>query len=258
MRQPGWPRYFSERRVASNLLSRETLRNPIKRGSVMIHSLFLALAFSFPAKASIMDQALLLAPPSPRAQSQVQYEETYFPYTSRFTVGLGSGVNSFGGNIGRLYGASSPVLELRGEWAFHPAWSLRVGGDLARYSFSAQPNGSVNVKTETLRVSSQSHFLSTALSGGGWDPYLALSGEMVFRAQVFQRLNSVQKDSAAALGAGLGTNYIFAGGSLGLWAEAGASKIFFQDRFAGEYAESGIADQTGPLFTGRLGMKYFF
>lgn len=223
--------------------------------------MFTILAFfSVPstALASITDQEILLAAPTPPAVSHTQYEETYFPYASRFTLGLGSGVNSFGGNIGKLYKTSSPVVELRGEWAFHPAWSLRAGGELASYSFNAEPNGAVEVNTQTLRVSSQSHFLSTALSGEGFDPYFALSGEWVARSQNFQSFNSAEKDNALGLGAAIGTNYLLGGGKVGFWLEAGAGQIFFKDRFESEYLESGVADTTGLRYSGRLGMKYLF
>jgi hypothetical protein len=210
------------------------------------------------AHASITDQEILLAPPTPSSVSRTEYEETYFPYASRFTLGLGSGVNSFGGNLGKLYSTSSPVLELRGDWAFHPAWSLRAGGELAKYSFNAQPNGAVEVNTQTIRVASQSHFLSTALAAEGFDPYLALSGEWVARSQTFQAFNSIERDNALGLGAGLGTNYLMKGGRIGFWLEAGAGQIFFRDRFDSEYAESGLEDTTGLRYSGRLGMKYLF
>ena len=213
-----------------------------------------------PSLASLSDQEILLAPPTPPSSQarMVVVEETYFPYASRFTIGLGSGVNTFGGNIGKLYDASSPVLELRGDWAFHPAWSLRVGGELAKYSFTAEPNGSVAVDTQTLRVASQAHFLSTALAAEGFDPYLALSGETIWRSQTFQSINSVEKDSALGLSASLGSNYLFKGGRVGLWAEAGAGQIFFKDRFESEYQAAGLSDTTGLRFSGRLGLKYLF
>lgn len=221
--------------------------------------IFLVLScIPYSARASITDQEILLAPPTPPSVSRTEYEETYFPYPSRFTLGLGSGVNSFGGNLGKLYRTSSPVIELRGEWAFHPAWSLRAGGELAKYSFNAEPNGAVEVNTQTIRVASQSHFLATALAAEGFDPYLALSGEWVARSQSFRSFNSAEKDSALGLGAGLGTNFLLKGGRIGFWLEAGAGQIFFQDRFESEYAESGVENTTGLRYSGRLGMKYLF
>lgn len=222
---------------------------------IVLATLFLTL----PAHASITDQEILLAPPTPPAQqSNVVFEETRFPYSHRFTLGVGSGLNTFSGNLGKLYSASSPVVEIRGEWALAPTWSLRVGGDFAKYSFNAEPNGPVGVDTKTLRVASQSHFLSTALASEGWDPYFALSGEQVFRTQSFRNHNSVEKDNAFAVGAGLGTNYVFRGGKLGLWAEAGAGQVFFKDRYEAEYIQSGIEDTTGLRYSGRLGVKYLF
>ncbi len=222
--------------------------------------LFLALFFVTPwAHASLTDQEILLAEPTPpAAESRAENVEFEFPYGSRLSIGIGSGMNSFGGNRGKLYGSSEPVLELRGEWIFHPAWSLRLSGEMANYSFNAAPNGSVKVSTTSLRASSQAHFLSTALAAEGWDPFLSLSAEHLWRSQDFQSFNTLEKDNALGLSAGVGSNYLFHGGKIALWAEASAGQIFFQDRFNSEYLESGLADTTGLLYSGRLGVKYFF
>lgn len=220
----------------------------------MLRTLLATLTFAVPAHASITDQEILLrAPTPPSIESRVG--ETPERATQRFSIGLGGGINSFGGNAGRIFG-SAPVLELRGDWAYLPGFSARAGADLAKYSFSAAPNGPVESSAQTLRVSTQGHFLSTALAGEGFDPYVGLSAEHVWRSQNFLAFNSVEKDSAFALGAGLGTNFIR--GKLALWLEAGASKIFFQDRFESEYIESGVEDTNGLLYSGRLGVKYLF
>lgn len=227
-----------------------------------IRVLFSVLALaSAPAFASISDQDILLAPSPmyPLGQSHSAIVETTTEsLPQKFSIGLGSGVNSFGGNIGKLYKSSSPVAELRGEWAYLPGWALRVGGELANYSFNAAPNGAVNVSTKSVSLAQQAHFLSTALTHDGFDPFVSVGAQWLSRSQNFQAHNSVEKDNAMAMGAGLGTNYLIAGGKLGFWAEAGINKIFFQDRFEQEYLESGIEDTTGPMYSGRIGMKYLF
>jgi|GEM_PF-5701696 len=227
----------------------------------LLFSIF-ALAFT-PAIsfASLTDQEILLSPSPayPLGKSQVAViETTTVPAPQKFSVGLGSGVNSFGGNIGKLYNTSSPVAELRGEWAYLSAWAIRIGGEIANYSFNAEPNGAVNVTTQSLSLAQQAHFLSTALANEGFDPFVSVSGQWLSRTQNFQAFNSKEKDNAIAIGAGIGTNYLIAGGKLGFWAEAGINKIFFQDRFEQEYLETGIEDTTGPMYSGRLGMKYLF
>ena len=221
----------------------------------MLRIALATLALAGPAHASITDQEILLqAPTPPSLQSRAGDDYPERP-AQRYSVGLGGGINSFGGNAGKIFG-SSPVLELRGDWAYLPGFSVRVGADLAKYSFNAEPNGSVDFSAQTLRVSSQGHFLSTALAGEGFDPYVGLSGEHVWRKQTFLSHNSVERDSAFAVGTHLGTNFVR--GKVALWLEAGASKIFFQDRFESEYLESGVEDTNGLLYSGRLGVKYLF
>ncbi len=68
----------------------------------------------------------------------------------------------------------------------------------------------------------------------------------------------MENDTAFGVGAGIGSNFLLSGGKLGFWMEAGVSAIQFQDRFEQEYLESGIEDTTGPMHSGRVGMKYVF
>ncbi len=222
-----------------------------------------AIVASTTAQASIMNQTSMPPAAIPAVQGSESHAVTddgegYLPPVQTFSLGVGSGVNSFGGNMGKLYESRSVVLDVRGDWAFHPTWSLRVGADLAEYAFSAAPNGSVKVSTQAVHMASQSHFLSTALSTQGFDPYFSLGGSWVSRSQNFQSFNSVEKDSAFGIIGGLGSNFLFSGGKLGLYAEASVSKIFFKDRFDQQYLESGIEDTTGALYSGRLGVKYRF
>ncbi len=214
--------------------------------------------FSLPAFAAdteTADQATLLN--SPAAQSETAAPEVA-ESNRRMSFGLGSGVNSFGGNIGKLYSASSPVAEARFEWALSRLFSVRAGADAASYSFNAVPNGAVDVKSKSLQAAAQWHYLSTGLAAGGFDPYVSGGMAQVFRSQNFLDHNSVEKDNAFALGAGVGTNYLPNNGRVGFWVEADASQVFFQDRYDQQYLPSGVADMTGLLYSARLGMKYVF
>jgi hypothetical protein len=200
------------------------------------------------------DGALLLAPP----QSVAPAEASPAPGAGRLSLGLGTGMNRFGGNIGQLYSASSPVAEVRGEWALSRLFSARLGAAMANYSFNAAPNGAVDVSENSLEAAAQCHFLSTALAGGGFDPYVSVGAAQVFRSQEYQDHNDVEKDNAFAVSAGIGTNYLPNGGKLGFYAEADANQIFFQDRFSEEYLPSGVEDLTGLMYSARLGVKYIF
>jgi hypothetical protein len=216
---------------------------------------FVCLFLSLPAFAagSDADKALLPVPAQTTAEAPVAAA-----IANRFSLGVGSGVNSFGGNMGKLYSTSSPVVEARGEWAFSPIISARGGVDFVKYSFNASPNGAVNVSTNSIQAAAQCHYLSTAMSGSGFDPYVSAGAAQVFRTQTFLDHNAAEKDNAFALSAGIGTNYLPAGARVGFWAEADAGKIFFADRFTSSYLASGIEDLTGTMYSARLGMKYVF
>jgi len=215
--------------------------------------LALSLLLSASAFAADADQSLLLAP-----TSTASAPDSMPSSSQKFSLGLGSGMNTFGGNAGKLFSRSSPVAEVRGEWAFSSAFSARASAETASYSFNAVPNGAVDMSTKALQAAAQWHYLTTALSGSGFDPYASAGVAQVFRTQTFRDHNSVEKDNAVAAALGLGTNYALPGGKLGFWMEADASQIFFQDRYAQEYLASGIEDTTGLLYSARLGVKYIF
>jgi hypothetical protein len=207
------------------------------------------------AQAETTDQEILLAP---AAESSMEAPEVSESANHRFSFGLGSGVNSFGGNMGKLYSTSSAAIDVRGDWAFHPQWVMRAGADSANYSFNAQPNGSVMADTKSLQLAMQFHFLSTALASGGFDPYATVGVSNVFRTQTFQERNAIEKDTALGSSAGVGASYMLPASQLGFWMEASAGQVYFQDRNSQEYFDSGLDDLNGLLYSARLGMKYYF
>ena len=220
-------------------------------------SLALLLAAARPALAASIDTepSSLAIPPQSTADAA---SASSAASGHSFALGVGTGINTFGGNIGKLYRSSSPVVDVRGQFTLSSKFALRAGGQFASYSFNAAPNGAVDVNTSALAAAAEWHFLSTALSGNGFDPYGFAGGAQVFRSQSFQAFNSVDRDNAAAVNAGLGANYLLRGGNLGFWAEADAGQVFFQDRQSQEYLESGIEDRTGLLYSARVGVKYVF
>lgn len=218
-------------------------------------SLFVAVCVPPVAFAAQSDQEILLAPAE---STTVASEATTAPLGQRISFGVGSGVNTFTGNIGKIYSSSSPVLELRGEWAFNSLFVGRVGADLASYSFDAQPNGAVKVNTQSLQAAGQVHYLSTALASSGFDPYATVGGSAVFRKQTFETDGMIAKDNAVALNAGLGTNYLLSGGKFGVWCEGLVSQVYFADRHEQMYLKSGVDDMTGLLYAARFGVKYYF
>jgi hypothetical protein len=221
-----------------------------------LFALSILLASTHPAlAASIETEPSSLVIP---AQSTAEATSSEHAARQKFALGVGTGINTFGGNLGKLYSSSSPVVDVRGQFAFNKQFALRAGGQFANYAFNAAPNGAVEVKTNALTAAAEWHFLSTALTGMGFDPYALVGGAQVFRSQDFQDFNSVEKDNAAAVNAGIGANYLLHGGNLGFWAEADAGQVFFQDRYDQEYLESGLNDLTGPLYSARVGVKYVF
>ncbi len=216
---------------------------------------FASIAILFSTAAFAAESGSISPPMSSQTLSQVAPSEAG---AAKFSLGLGTGFNSYGGNMGQLYSTSSPVAELRAGVAFSSMFSAHLGGEFAGYSLNAAPVGSVNVATRALAGAVECHYLNTAFVGSGFDPYVMAGGGQLWRTQSFQDFNDVEKDNASFVNAGLGTNYNFANSKVGLWLEAAASQVFYQDRFSQEFLPSGIENMTGLLYGARVGAKYVF
>ena len=102
------------------------------RKLLVLVSIFTLASLSGAAHATNSDQEILLAP----SESTAEAPEVRSQSAQRLSLGLGSGINNFSGNIGRLYSRSSPVLDIRGEWALSSQFEAKAGADLANYSIN--------------------------------------------------------------------------------------------------------------------------
>lgn len=188
-------------------------------------------------------------------------EDERFMYFGRFfAVSLGTGMHIFGGNIGQLYNTAIPVLDLRLIYFFDFRLAGSIGLSSASHAFNAAPNGAVEVSLLRLNADMKYYFdtknVGAAITAA--NPYAVAGVSQVFRTQVFADHNSVEKDNAFAVSAGLGMEFALKPRKTSIGVEGRIHQIFFQDRYDQEYLPSGIQDLTGPMYSFITSLIFFF
>lgn len=192
------------------------------------------------------------------AAAEISSHETYESAKRPFSLGVGGGIQSGQGNLGKLY-SPTPSYSAHVGFFLAPHFSTRTGLDISKGDFSAAPVGFVNYSLTKVELSLLFHFHADhqISRSKAFDPYVLLGGSSTRRTRTFETLNSIQKDSANGILLGMGTN-IFLNNRLAFWFEAKADQIYFEDRFNGEFIDSGIQDTTGFLLSSSVGIQTFF
>lgn len=188
-------------------------------------------------------------------------EDERFMYFGRFfAVSLGTGLHQFGGNIGKLYNTAVPVLDFRLIYFFDFRLAGVFGVSNASHAFNAQPNGFVEVNLLRLNADLKYYFdtKNTGAAITAANPYIIGGVSQTFRTQVFQTLDTVQKDNAFAVSGGLGMEFALKPRKTSLGIEGRVHQIFFRDRYDQQYIESGIPDTTGQMYSFITSVIFFF
>jgi hypothetical protein len=188
-------------------------------------------------------------------------EDERFMYFGRFfAVSLGTGMHVFGGNIGQLYNTALPVLDFRLVYFFDFRLAGVIGLSSASHAFNAAPNGAVEVSLLRLNADLKYYFdtknVGAAITAA--NPYVVAGVSQVFRTQVFQDHNSVEKDNAFAVSGGLGMEFALKPRKTSIGVEGRIHQIFFQDRYDQQYLPSGIPDLTGNMYSLITSLIFFF
>lgn len=188
-------------------------------------------------------------------------EDERFMYFGRFfALGLGSGMHFFSGNIGKLYNTALPVMDFRLLYFFDFRLAGQVGVNSANHAFTADPSGYVEVNLFRLNLDLK-YYIDTKDYGAAlttMNPYLIAGYSQIYRTQVFQTANSIQKDNASTLSLGGGFEFALKPRKTSLGIEARYHQIFFKDRFDQLYLPSGVPDTTGPMYSILTSVLFFF
>jgi hypothetical protein len=233
-------------------------------------------AFIFSALLLLQNAAIAAGEGSPQPDADYQnpfsdyvpFEDEYdidederFMYFGRFfAVGLGSGMHVFSGNIGKLYNTALPVLDFRLLYFFDFRLAGQVGMNSANHAFTAEPSGYVEVNLFRLNLDLK-YYLDTKSYGAAlttMNPYLIAGYSQVYRTQVFQTANSVQKDNNSALSGGLGFEFALKPRKSSIGVEGRYHQIFFKDRYDQLYLPSGLPDTTGAMYSLTTSVLFFF
>lgn len=229
--------------------------------------LFLSAPFLSPTTAFAQGEAQESQYQNPFAD-YVPFEDEYdvdederFMYFGRFfAIGLGTGAQTFAGNIGKLYNTALPMFHFNLLYFFDFRFAGQLHFSSASHAFSAAPNGFVEVSLLKLGIDLKYYFDTKDLSATitAANPYVIAGVANTFRSQVFQDFGNTDKDTALTVGAGVGFEFALKPRKISLGTEFRVEQVFFKDRFSQEYIISGIEDTTGALFSFTTNILFFF
>lgn len=190
----------------------------------------------------------------------VDEDERFMYFGKFFAIGLGTGLQTFGGNIGKLYNTALPVLDARLIYFFDFRLAGQLGINSASHAFTADPNGLVEVNLFKANVDLK-YFFDTqnyAASVTAANPYVIGGISQVYRTQSYQVSGESTKDNSIALSGGLGVEMALNPRKSAISLEGRYHQFFFKDRFAETYKPAGIEDTTGPMYSFLTSVVFFF
>lgn len=191
----------------------------------------------------------------------VEDDERFMYFGRFFAVSLGTGLHTFAGNIGKLYNTAIPVLDFKLIYFFDFRLAGQVGISSASHAFTALPDiGPVQVSLMRINADLKYYF-DTKNTGAlitAMNPYIVAGVSQTFRSQNFLAQVTNQKDNAFAADGGFGMEFALKPRKTSIGIEARYHEIFFNDRNADTFINSGIPDLTGPMFSLITSLVFFF
>jgi hypothetical protein len=188
-------------------------------------------------------------------------EDERFMYFGRFFgLSLGTGMHVFGGNIGKLYNTALPVFDMKLIYFFDFRLAGCIGISSASHAFNAAPVGPVQVSLFRVNADVKYYFDTKNMSAAitAINPYMIAGVSQTFRTQAFQQQQKIDKDNALAVSAGAGMEFTLKPRKTSIGVEGRFHEIFFQDRYSGQFIESGIPDTTGPMYSLITSIIWYF
>lgn len=187
-------------------------------------------------------------------------EDERFMYFGRFFgISLGTGIHTYGGNIGRLYNTALPVLDFRLIYFFDFRLAGQLGISNASHAFQANLGP---VQVGMLRLNGDLKYYFDTKNMGATisvtNPYMVGGLSRVFRSQAFETPGTIEKDNSFELSAGLGMEFALKPRKTSLGIEGRVHQTFFSDRNEATYESVGVPDTTGQLYSVITSLIFFF
>lgn len=188
-------------------------------------------------------------------------EDERFMYFGRFfAVGLGTGMQKWTGNIGKLYNTALPVADFRLTYFFDFRLAGQIGFTTSSHAFDAAPVGPTTVSFLRLNGDLKYYFntknVGAAITSA--NPYVIAGVAQTFRTQAYERLGSVQKDASIGVSGGGGIEFTLKPRKSAFGIEARMHQTFFKDRHEQTFKESNVEDLTGNMVSLMGTLTWFF
>lgn len=186
-------------------------------------------------------------------------EDERFMYFGRFFgVSLGTGLHTYGGNLGRLYNTALPVMDFRLIYFFDFRLAGQIGISTASHAFVVNEQVRVNM----LRINADLKYYFDTQNMGATitvaNPYAVGGLSRTFRTQTFEEAQLIEKDNTFELSGGLGMEFALKPRKTSIGIEGRIHQNFFKDRYDTDYAVYDVPDRTGNMYSIITNLIFFF
>lgn len=198
----------------------------------------------------------------PPEDNDVSENEHFQYFGNQFGIMVGSGIQWFDGNLGRLYNAAALTDNMSFRWWW--LWDFRfmglIGYTRSKHRFDAFPVGDTQVPIRKIDMDLRYFFDSKNLSATftAMHPFAFVGFSNIKRSQLFEELGSVEAESKTAISLGGGLQYDIKPRTSRLDFEFKYSRMVFRDAEDQTFVPVGIPNLRGSLYSFTTSVMWMF
>lgn len=189
----------------------------------------------------------------PPEEGDIAEEEHFIYFGNHYGISLGSGIQWFDGNIGKLYNAAAAqdLLFFNFWWMFNFRLWGQVGYSQIKHRYFADPIGDTEVNMQRYTFDLKYYFDSKNYSAAftAMHPYAIGGIGRISRFQMFNTLNSLEWDNPLVFSGGLGIEYDIEPRKTRINFEGRLHRLRFKDADDATFTELGIPDLNGNMYS---------
>ncbi len=189
----------------------------------------------------------------PPEEGDIAEEEHFIYFGNHYGISLGSGIQWFDGNIGRLYNAAAAqdLLFLNFWWMFNFRLWGQVGYTQMKHRYDATPVGDTEINMQRYNFDLKYYFDVKNFSATftAMHPYIVGGVGRISRFQMFNELNTVEWDNPLVFSGGLGLEYDIEPRKTRINFEGRLHRLRFKDSDDETFTEVGIPNLSGNMYS---------
>ncbi|NUM88171.1 MAG: hypothetical protein HUU37_03115 [Bdellovibrionales bacterium] len=198
----------------------------------------------------------------PPEDSDVSENEHFQYFGNQFGIMVGTGIQWFDGNMGRLYNAAAlnDNMSFRWWWLWDFRFMGTIGYTRSKHRFDAYPVGDTQVPIRRIDLDFRYFFDAKNLSATftAMHPFALLGFSNVKRSQLFEDLGSIEAESKMAASVGGGLQFDITPRSTRLDLELKYSRTIFRDAEDQTFVPVGIPNLRGSMYSFTTSVMWMF